>query len=89
MVYLINFGDELYKKLKYTIPPMIHLWSQSIVSGRSFEMLRLTPDFERLRLTCDFNTLRLTPAHQNIVSDARQTQARRNVSKSCVRSYFL
>ena len=41
-----------------------------------FEILRLTHDFEMLRLIRYFITLRLTPA-------------RRNISKSCVRRYFL
>ncbi len=54
--------------------------------------MRLTPDFETLRRTCDFKTLRQTPVRrppdatfQNIVSDARQTPARRSILKLGVR----
>ncbi len=58
--------------------------------------LHVAEDFEMLRLTCDFKTLRLTPTRcqpdttfQNIASDAHQMPARRSISKSDVRLYFL
>ena len=79
--------------------------SENLRMAGDLEMLRLTPDFETLRLICDFKTLRQTPARrqldaifQNIASDARQTPARRNysksgfrskISKSCARLYIL
>ncbi len=105
-----NVGDIIYNtsgKTRYTMPLIIDVWR---MVTEDFEMLRLTPDFETLRLTCDFKTnqpdatfrnqtARRQPdaMFQSIASDASQTPARRNISKSgirckmstsCIRLYF-